>query len=256
MKKFLSVLMVGTVLLSGCTVEKDSAKNKPVTNVDKSTKETKENETKKESKEIKKLEHDKELARSFVNDPIAFGVNNIDINTRGAGLDVPPGISTIPLYSKDKIEILEGHINIVPLNEFVDVYNTYNREVYNEEDVVASIKEIVENNNRLTYIELDEKRSDKSLEDIKSLLSKQDTLVFFKGDKQIAYNIIYGLGGAGLPIAGPYEDWEYKGDLVEIPMVGSMDGKFLHTVVLKLNDKEYTGGKNKSLYYYYDVVKK
>lgn len=256
MKKILSVLMVGTVLLSGCSVDKDNQANKPVNNVDKVAKENKENETKKESKETKKLEHDKEIAKKLANDPISFGVNNFDINTRGAGPDIPPGIASIPLYSKDKIETLEGHINIVPLNEFVDVYNTYNREVYNEEDVVASIKEIVENNNRLTYIELDEKRSDKSLEDIKSLLSKQDTLVFFKGDKQIAHNIIYGLGGAGLPIAGPYEEWVYKGDLVEIPMVGSMDGKFLHTVVLKLNDKEYTGGKNKSLYYYYDVVKK
>lgn len=245
--KIISSLFLSVILLSGCSnsadVNKDASPNA--------------SSNKEETKvKVENKQHNKEEAKKLVNDIISFQVNSFDIQKSQFERTMPSGFATLPSLSKNVRKINIGNtgiISIINLSEVVDVYNTYNKNTYNEEDVLKDIETLLKANNLVSYSEVAEKSSDKSDEELKKQLEKMGAVVYFKGDKTFAYNIPFGLGGAGFPQAAPESDWIEDGDSLEIPMVSPIDNKITSRITLKINNKDYSGGSKKSYYYYYDV---
>ncbi|MBF0716206.1 hypothetical protein [Gemelliphila palaticanis] len=245
--KFISILFLGLAVLNGCN-NNQSANNPTSSNVSSSKEDKKE--------KVENKQHNKEEAKKLVNDIISFQVNSFDIQKSQFERSIPSGFATLPSLSKNVRKINIGNtgiISIINLSEVVDVYNTYNKNTYNEEDVLKDITDLLKVNDLVTYSELEEKSSDKSDDELKKILEKMGTVIYFKGDKKFAYNIPFGLGGAGMPEAAPESDWIEDGDTLEIPMISPVDKTIVNRMVVKINNKDYSGGSKKSYYYYYDV---
>lgn len=267
MKKITLGLLALSILITGCSTENnDKNVDKVSNNIGKSLEQEqikdKENQVNKEQKdkiEVKldsKFHHNRDEAKKLVNDIISFQVNSFDIQKSQFERTMPSGFATLPTLSTDvrKINLANmGAINIIKLSEVVDVYNTYNKNTYNEEDVLKDVKTVLKANNLVFYSEVAEKSSDKSDGELKKQLEKMGSVVYFKGDKTFAYNLPFGLGGAGFPQAAPESDWIEDGDSLEIPVVSPIDKTIVNRIVVKINNKDYSGGSKKSYYYYYDV---
>lgn len=276
LEKLAAILLSGCIVFTGCSSESKS-KNKPVSSSSdnnkssdkentKSQEENKNNEDKEDNKNNEEKEsqgklnsefqHNNTEARNLVNDIISFQVNSFDIGKDKYSRNIPAGFATLPSLSANvrKVDLDNfGTINILKLSEIVDVYNTYNRNVYNEEDVLDDIRKLFKANNTVFYSEIDDNTTSKSNDEIKNQLEKMGTVIYFKEDKTFAYNLPLGLGGAGFPQAAPEADWTVSGDSLEIPMISPIDNKITSRITLKINNKNYSGGSKKSYYYYYDV---
>lgn len=258
-KIFLAILS-GVLVLTGCS-SKDEEKSKTTTS--KTTKENKEttkenNENKEVKTETVKLEHNFEEARKLVSDWITVQINSFDFKDKTINRTMPPGLASIPATSSNvkSISLDQGFVYAIPVDELVDVYNTYNRETYDINDVLQDLNTTFKANSTINYTISEGSYANQSGSEIVDKFTKFGTVIYFKGDNKLVYNIPMGLGGANFPLPLAESEWIVDGDTLTIPVKSETDTEVTARVVLKLNNKQYSGGKTNSLYYIYDIKEK
>lgn len=138
------------------------------------------------------------------------------------------------LINSDGVSVYE-----VDLADVVDVYNEVFPGVYNEADVLNYLK-----NNPNGF-----KEDASAFDDDRPLNSdiRIGGLVYYAGNKKLAM-AIGGIGGVGgLSISQP-DQWVQQNGQLTVPVIASIPGQKNSQVVLELNQKVYTGGKERSLY--------
>lgn len=138
------------------------------------------------------------------------------------------------LINSDGVSVYE-----VDLADVVDVYNEVFPGVYNEADVLNYLK-----NNPNGF-----KEDASAFDDDRPLNSdiRIGGLVYYAGNKKLAM-AVGGIGGVGgLSISTP-DQWVQQNGQLTVPIIASIPGQKNSQVVLELNQKVYTGGKDRSLY--------
>lgn len=254
MKKYIKLLVLSTVIvlpLTACSSQDNSNNTKQKTTQN-STNQSSTTQT--NNVEVK---HNYDDARALVNDWISLQLNSFDFRSVDYARQMPSGFATLATTKNvEKIEIANsGAITVYNLSDIVDIYNTYNRNIYNEKEVLADIENLLSREGRTTFTKVVDNYKDKSVDEIKALAERMGTVLYFSGDKKIVANIPFGLGGANFPLASSEDKWQVKDDTLEIPMV-TTDNEVKATITLKLNKKDYVGGNKKSTYYVYNIEEK
>lgn len=267
MKKITLGLLALSILITGCSTE-NKAKNKPVSSKNNSsqTMDSKEDKGKdnKESEEDKKdlgnqsskeVQHDFDAISDLAKRHFNLHYDNIDIDRAyGKGYNyLPPGIFAMPYYSEE-VQKFKNNSYAAPLYDFVDYFNIYNKNTYNEEDVLRVFKDIMSHNNNVSYEELDESFSEKTESEINEITSNTNFVKYYKKDKVVVCQIEAGIGGTYIEKISPPEYWKIEGDKVTVPFINPTNKAINYSVVLKVNNKNYTGGKKRSKYYFYDMI--
>lgn len=267
--KQITLIFISSLILIGCSTKEEN-KNNSSNNTQKNTEEKsdkkeestnnteKQENTTKETTKQEKYIHNFTEAKRLANDAISIQLNSFDIKINNIARNFPGNFATIPALYPEKVRKIKlnkdySYIYLISLADIIDSYNEYNRNVYNEEDVIYDINKLLSINDRVTYKELEKSSKLTSDEEIKNILGELQTIVYFKGDKVFGINYPMGLGGAGFPQAAEESSWQINGDTLEIPMLSFNDKKEVGKTILKLNNKQYTGGNNNSTYYIYDL---
>ncbi|AME08716.1 hypothetical protein AXE85_00170 [Gemella sp. oral taxon 928] len=136
-----------------------------------------------------------------------------------------------------------GEITTTSMSNILDLINTYNKETYHTEDV---LKKLRANPN---FIELDKSKKDYTVEGLTKLFKTDSTIIYFKKDNSFTLKTFVGYGGATDSIFAPTESWKIKGDRIIIPYVTVATNKKTGEMTLRLNNKQYEHGNNKTKYY-------
>lgn len=94
-----------------------------------------------------------------------------------------------------KITISNGKIYIIALEDVVEYYNVYNRNTYNQYQVLTDVNEVFAKNKYKVYSSYWQVCR-LSEDEVKELASKQGTVIYFAGDEKFVSNIIYGFRGS------------------------------------------------------------
>ena len=133
---------------------------------------------------------------------------------------------------------------IVPksLAELVDLYNASYKETYTVDQVK---KELAKYTNK--YSEVDDSFIGNENKYISNI--NVGDLIYFKKDNVY----VVGMGGIGgvMTLAPASKDrWITEGDKITIPLINTFEGgKVDGQMILRLNNKKYEGGQNRSKYY-------
>lgn len=140
----------------------------------------------------------------------------------------------------------EGEIKYVPMTKIVDMLNTYNKEIYNAEGALAMLR----GQNKFNFVEVDKSFKAYNNHEKESMLGEKKTIVYSKKDRTFAVRVNSGIGSAfNSMLDAPQEDWQIEGDTITVNYVNVVTNRKTVVVKLKLNNKNYTGGANKSMYY-------
>lgn len=264
MKKSILILFSLSLLISGCSAEKQNNNKPVVTKSNNVVDDNKENNESTENKENKKelesnlnqeVKHDFDAIKDLAKQHVTLSYDNIDIKGPYSNVPryLPPGIWGMQYYSKE-IKKLKNYSFAAPLYDFVDYFNIYNKNTYSEGDVLKIFKDILDKNPDVSYEELDESFSEKTESEIDEITANTNFVKYYKKDKMIVYQIVGGVGGTYIEKISPEEYWKIEGDKVTVPFINPTNKAINYSVVLKVNNKNYTGGKNKSKYYFYDMI--
>ncbi|NEW63215.1 hypothetical protein GMA11_07385 [Granulicatella sp. zg-ZJ] len=189
-----------------------------------------------------------EEAIRLASDMISIQINRFN---NGKQNTIPPGFIGGKL-----IKNVEGNAYYMAnLANIVDIYNEYNVAVFQEEDVLANIRDIY-SRNKQDFREIDDSAIGKTEDELVALLGESKGAVYLKQDKKFVYTQLGGVGGAGFPVPADLSKWITEGDRITIPMMSSFDKtKKVATVILEVNKKIYTGGRHRSMYYIVDYIR-
>lgn len=140
---------------------------------------------------------------------------------------------------------VNGQIIETPATHVLDLVNTYNAETYTMNSFLNKLKA----EKGITLIELDKSKADYSQAELEKIIVDQNTFVYFKKDKAFAFRGVTGVGGASYSMFLPSEQWQVEGDRIVIPYVRITDHKPTGVITLRLNNKQYEHGNNKTMYY-------
>ncbi|GAB7567568.1 hypothetical protein [Gemella sp. Musashino-2025] len=183
----------------------------------------------------------------------ASNSNNYNHDFKEAGKILKPMIYSLINLNGSNIENIirfnvsesagNGEITTTSMSNILDLINTYNKETYHTEDV---LKKLRANPN---FIELDKSKKDYTVEGLTKLLKTDSTIIYFKKDNSFTLKTFVGYGGATDSIFAPTESWKIKGDRIIIPYVTVATNKKTGEMTLRLNNKQYEHGNNKTKYY-------
>ena len=131
------------------------------------------------------------------------------------------------------------------MTKVLDLLNTYNAQTFHKQDVLQRLQ----NDKAIEFVQLNNKVTDFSKQNLEKLINHKNKVVYFAKDQVFLVKSDIGYGGATDAIFMPVEKWEVKGDRVLIPYENIATRKPVGMMTLRLNNKNYESGANKTMYY-------
>ena len=142
----------------------------------------------------------------------------------------------------------DGSDNVVKqinLTKILDLLNTYNAQTFQKQDVLQRLQ----NDKEIEFVQLNNHVADYNKENLEKLMNHKNTVVYSAKDQVFLAKSDIGYGGATDAIFMPVEKWDIKGDRVLIPYENVATRKPVGMMTLHLNNKNYTSGANRTMYY-------
>ena len=142
----------------------------------------------------------------------------------------------------------DGSNNIVKqinLTKVLDLLNTYNAQTFHKQDVLQRLQ----NDREIEFVQLNNRVTDFSKQNLEKLMNHKNKVVYFAKDQVFLVKSDIGYGGATDAIFMPVEKWEVKGDRILIPYENIATRKPVGMMTLRLNNKNYESGVNRTMYY-------
>ena len=142
----------------------------------------------------------------------------------------------------------DGSDNVVKqinLTKVLDLLNTYNAQTFHKQDVLQRLQ----NDKEIEFIQLNNRVTDFNKQNLGKLMNHKNKVVYFAKDQVFLVKSDIGYGGATDAIFMPVEKWEVKGDRVLIPYENIATRKPVGMMTLRLNNKNYESGVNRTMYY-------
>ena len=142
----------------------------------------------------------------------------------------------------------DGSDNVVKqinLTKILDLLNTYNAQTFQKQDVLQRLQ----NDKEIEFVQLNNHVADYNKENLEKLMNHKNKVVYFTKDQVFLAKSDIGYGGATDAIFMPVEKWDIKGDRVLIPYENVATRKPVGVMTLRLNNKNYTSGANRTMYY-------
>ena len=142
----------------------------------------------------------------------------------------------------------DGSDNVVKqinLTKVLDLLNTYNAQIFHKQDVLQRLQ----NDKEIEFVQLNNRVTDFSKQNLEKLMNHKNKVVYFAKDQVFLAKSDIGYGGATDAIFTPVEKWEIKGDRVLIPYVNIATRKPVGMMTLRLNNKNYESGANRTMYF-------
>ena len=131
------------------------------------------------------------------------------------------------------------------LTKVLDLLNTYNAQTFHKQDVLQRLQ----NDKDIEFIQLNDRVADFSKQNLEKLMNHKNKVVYFAKDQVFLAKSDIGYGGATDAIFMPVEKWEVQGDRVLIPYENIATRKPVGMMTLRLNNKNYESGANRTMYY-------
>ena len=142
----------------------------------------------------------------------------------------------------------DGSDNVVKqinLTKVLDLLNTYNAQTFHKQDVLQRLQ----NDKEIEFVQLNNRVTDFSKQNLEKLMNHKNKVVYFAKDQVFLVKSDIGYGGATDAIFMPVEKWKVKGDRVLIPYENITTRKPVGMITLRLNNKNYESGANRTMYY-------
>ena len=142
----------------------------------------------------------------------------------------------------------DGSDNVVKqinLTKVLDLLNTYNAQIFHKQDVLQRLQ----NDKEIEFVQLHNRVTDFSKQNLEKLMNHKNKVVYLTKDQIFLTKSDIGYGGAADAIFMPVEKWEVKGDRVLIPYENIATRKPVGMMTLRLNNKNYESGENRTVYY-------
>ena len=142
----------------------------------------------------------------------------------------------------------DGSNNVVKqinLTKVLDLLNTYNAQTFHKQDVLQRLQ----SDKEIEFVQLNNRVTDFSKQNLEKLMNHKNKVVYFAKDQVFLVKSDIGYGGATDAIFMPVEKWEVKGDRVLIPYENIATRKPVGMMTLRLNNKNYESGANRTMYY-------
>ena len=142
----------------------------------------------------------------------------------------------------------DGSDNVVKqinLTKVLDLLNTYNAQTFQKQDVLQRLQ----NDKQIEFVQLNNHVTDYNKENLEKLMNHKNKVVYFAKDQVFLAKSDIGYGGATDAIFMPVEKWDIKGDRVLIPYENIATRKPVGMMTLRLNNKNYESGANRTMYY-------
>ena len=142
----------------------------------------------------------------------------------------------------------DGSDNVVKqinLTKVLDLLNTYNAQTFQKQDVLQRLH----NDKEIEFVQLNNHVADYNKENLGKLMNHKNKVVYFAKDQVFLAKSDIGYGGATDAIFMPVEKWDIKGDRVLIPYENVATRKPVGIMTLRLNNKNYASGANRTMYY-------
>ena len=142
----------------------------------------------------------------------------------------------------------DGSDNVVKqinMTKVLDLLNTYNAQTFHKQDVLQRLQ----NDKEIEFVQLNNKVTDFSKQNLEKLMNHKNKVVYFAKDQVFLAKSDIGYGGATDAIFMPVEKWEVKGDRILIPYENIATRKPVGMMTLRLNNKNYESGANRTMYY-------
>ena len=166
--------------------------------------------------------------------PMAYGMLNLQ------------GSSTANVVryiaSNDGSDNVVKQINLIKI---LDLLNTYNAQTFQKQDVLQRLQ----NDKEIEFVQLNNHVADYNKENLEKLMNHKNKVVYFAKDQVFLAKSDIGYGGATDAIFMPVEKWDIRGDRVLIPYENVATRKPVGMMTLRLNNKNYTSGANRTMYY-------
>lgn len=142
----------------------------------------------------------------------------------------------------------DGSNNVVKqmnMTKVLDLLNTYNAQTFHKQDVLQRLQ----NDKEIEFVQLNNRVTDFSKQNLEKLVNHKNKVVYFAKDQVFLAKSDIGYGGATDAIFMPVEKWVIKGDRVLIPYENVATRKPVGMMTLRLNNKNYENGANRTMYY-------
>ena len=142
----------------------------------------------------------------------------------------------------------DGSNNVVKqmtLTKILDLLNTYNAQTFHKQDILQRLQ----NDKEIEFVQLNNRVTDFNKQNLDKLMNHKNKVVYFAKDQVFLVKSDIGYGGATDAIFMPVEKWEVKGDRVLIPYENIATRKPVGMMTLRLNNKNYESGANRTIYY-------
>ena len=142
----------------------------------------------------------------------------------------------------------DGSNNVVKqmnMTKVLDLLNTYNTQTFHKQDVLQRLQ----NDKEIEFVQLNNRVTDFSKQNLEKLVNHKNKVVYFAKDQIFLTKSDIGYGGATDAIFMPVEKWVIKGDRVLIPYENVATRKPVGMMTLRLNNKNYENGANRTMYY-------
>ena len=166
--------------------------------------------------------------------PMAYGMLNLQGSTTANVIRY--------IASNDGSDNIVKQIN---LTKVLDLLNTYNAQTFQKQDVLQRLQ----NDKQIEFVKLNNHVADYNKENLEKLMNHKNKVVYFAKDQVFLAKSDIGYGGATDAIFMPVEKWEVKGDRVLIPYENVATRKPVGMMTLRLNNKNYVSGANRTMYY-------
>ena len=142
----------------------------------------------------------------------------------------------------------DGSNNVVKqinMTKVLDLLNTYNAQTFHKQDVLQRLQ----NDKEIEFVQLNNSIADFNKQNLEKLMNHKNKVVYFAKDEVFLAKSDIGYGGATDAIFMPVEKWVIKGDRVLIPYENIATRKPVGMMTLRLNNKNYESGANRTMYY-------
>ena len=230
-KKLLMLLAAGALVITGCA-GKDSLKTSDKKNTEQKESKTENKET--TSKEKTEVKHDLEAAEKLAH-LVAISGNDLSRLNEQTNL-----LAWITQDRSTKFNSPEGvPLAKVSVQDFVDVVNEFSNKTYSKEEALELLQSPA-------FSEVNGKSS------AATTFPKDSEIHYYKEDNTLVFVSVE--KGHNYPQElDKKENWKTEGDSIKIDVLDSMTKTKIAIITLKLNNKNYTGGHNKSKYFVVDM---
>ena len=223
-KKLLMVLAAGALVITGCAAkEANKEKNEKNNSEQKDV-------PKEEKKQEQKAAHDLKEAEKLINKVAISGNDLSRLKTQ---------TNLLAWITQDKVKKSKSpngdELFTISKEDYLDVINEYSDKTYTMNEALGLLK-----GPNFNEYEVEAAKS--------PLYPTKNEIHYYKGDDKIVF--------VGMPLTNKYpqeveakDKWKVEGDSIKINVLDAMTKTNISTITLKLNNKEYQGGNQKSKYY-------